>query len=244
MPPDDASPSEPKRLRLRSTFGDPLSSPPVDSEPSAANGPPSRSPGLKLGLPEKSSRSQTDTQPEPPPAPPPEGPPAHPGPETDAQGNPATCPGDKATPSEAGQRKTSPVYYILLVVALLGSLYVLFKDKWATEPSPGDPPRTLAGSPDAPNLASAPLSSKEVTAPEKNARDLPGAPANLIAALQANPPLYLNEPKGLLLKGIVFPVGSLLTVDPEVRLEAIEESPEGRVAVLSSEGHSIRIPLR
>jgi hypothetical protein len=236
MTPHDDNPStDPKRLRLRSTFGHqsaPLE--PSSAEPDNSAATTSR---LKLN-PRENTRPTT---------PPSE---AHSQKKSSPPGVPAAGP-EPSSPEDASAsprgHKTSPVYYALLVAALIGSGIILFRDKSGSQNS-APLPAPMESRVAEPTLES-PLSPPAALVQEtgKTDTDLFGnakSVSDYIEALQAARPERTQEPEGILVRGILFEVGSTLSTDPVVQLSAIEDSLDGPFALLTVEGQSIPLRLR
>lgn len=259
MSSDEPPPGEPKRLKLRSTFGAPAEkpageTPPVSPEVGPATpelGPAAKLPSPRLSLHRPSPVEEAALQGSSKDG----GLPAEdePQPQHQLESDPRTSEEtadrlEASTPASRG--KTSPVYYVLLVLALMGSLYVLFKDKWRKDPaSPAPGPGLVIsqGAPDpARSLRTDAGDNRPESAPEAETDhrvEIPGVAGRFFAQIQTTP-LHLKDPEGILLNGIVFPVGSLLATNPEIRLTAIEVAPSGAVAVFTSREETFRLNLR
>lgn len=157
--------------------------------------------------------------------------------------DPAPVPAETPKPSA---KKTSPVYYALLAVALIGSAYVLLKDKFMTAPP------VIATQPTAPTI---PIASTEKTTDPvpaepsvKPVRIQSLAPSNAALAaylseLRASHPIRSTSPEGIVIGGIFFPPGALLLQEHGIKFTGFKNTGSPDVALLSTDSEQFELQL-
>lgn len=253
MEPSDPTPSAPKRLQLKSRGEQ---KPATENSPSEAEKkdptPPRRTGSLRLNTkpPTPQPEPAVDKTPPPPISPTLEF--------TNAPNNsaetaekiaeskapdPASAPAETPKPSA---KKTSPVYYALLAVALIGSAYVLLKDKFMTAPP------VIASEAAAPTI---PITHVEETTNPATAEPSvkPGqiqnpassnaALAAYLSELRASHPIRSTSPEGIVIGGIFFPPGALLLQEHGLTFNGFKDTGSPDVALLSTEGEQFELQL-
>lgn len=248
----DPTPSAPKRLQLKSRAGQ---KPAEESSPSEAENnnpaPIRRTSSLRLNSKPKPQPPEpvldeagpppTSTPPEPTTSPNDSTETAEQIPESKAP-DPASVLAETPRPSA---KQTSPVYYALLAVALIGSAYVLLKDKFITAPP------IIANEPAAPTIPIAPA--KETTDPPADLKVQPRqvqSPASTNAALaaylselRASRPMRSTSPEGIVIGGIFFPPGALLLKEHGLTFNGFKDNSSPDVALLSTDSEQFELQL-
>lgn len=158
-------------------------------------------------------------------------------------------PDDDST--EATPRKTSPIYYVVLAIAVLGSGYVLLKDRLFLKdgdplPTPSNPTTTIApkGSEPRAEPVAAPIPENEATLPEQAFETTLKSPISSgLAAFESLKPIEVPSRSGILVNGILYATGDWISKNPPVQFVEVAETSDGRFATLASGDERIRIPL-
>lgn len=143
-------------------------------------------------------------------------------------------------------KKTSPVYYVLLAVALIGSAYVLLKDKViptppviANEPAAATIRIAPAKETADPPLADLSVQPRQVQSPTSTNDAL----AAYLSDLRASRPMRSTSPEGIVIGGIFFPPGALLLKEHGLTFNGFKDNSSPDVALLSTDTEQFELQL-